>query len=334
MGAAGVIAHLFNEELAAALAGHGRPVVNVCGVLADGGPVPRVGTDDFAAGQLAGAHLLDRGLRQFGFVGHPSHAYSVHREAGFRHAVEAAGLRLRCFHERGSHGFDPMGRLWALDEAVRRWVRALPLPVGVFAPNDLWGVQLSEVCRQTRLHVPEDVAIVGVDNDDLLCGLARPSLSSVAVPAERVGYEAARLLDRLLGGRAPPRQPLLLPPRGVVTRQSSDVVAVEDAEVAAAVRFIRDQAHRPLSVPDVLREVVVSRRSLERRFRGTLGRGLLGEIRRAHVERARSLLADTELPAGVVAERSGFSGPKQLSVVFRQMTGQTPTAYRRLFRGL
>ncbi|HEY7424031.1 MAG TPA: substrate-binding domain-containing protein, partial [Gemmataceae bacterium] len=290
------------------------------------------GIDDVAVGRLAAAHLLDRGFTHFGFVGQPNHAYSTQREQGFREIVEQAGHRVVCYHDHHALLFAPMGRLWALDRDVQHWVRALPKPVGLFAPNDIWGVQLAEVCRQLDLRVPEDVALLGVDNDDLLCNLARPALSSIALPAERLGHEAAALLDRLLARERPPEQPLLLPPRGVVIRRSSDALALHDPDVAAAVRFIREHSHLLLSVSDVLAEVPVSRRSLERRFRLALRRGVWAEIRRVHLERARELLTSTDMPLAEVAQQSGFSGGVQLSVVFRQETGLTPSAYRRQFR--
>jgi LacI family transcriptional regulator len=226
-----------------------------------------------------------------------------------------------------------MGYLWALDVAVQRWVQRLPKPVGIFASTDIWGVQLAEVCRQTGLRVPEDVALVGVDNDDLLCEVARPSLSSIALPTERIGFEAAALLDRILARERPSLRPRLLPPIGVVARQSSDVLALDDPEVAAAVRFIREHSHTSIGVKDVLRAVTISRRSLERRFQAALDRTVWEEIRRAHLERAKSLLAGTAMPMWAVAEQAGFSDPRQLSVVFRQETGLTPTAYRGRVRG-
>lgn len=228
--------------------------------------------------------------------------------------------------------FDPAGHLWALDEKVLRWVRGLPRPVGVFAANDAWGVQLIEVCRQANLRVPDDVALVGVDNDDLLCEMARPSLSSVAVPAEQVGFEAAALLDKLLAGETPAAGSALFPPVRVVARQSSDLLALDDAEVAAAVRLIR-RAGKPIQVADILREVAISRRALERRFAAVLGRGLGEEIRRVRVERARELLAGTELPMAAVAARAGYSGVTRLCVAFRKGTGYAPADYRRRFRG-
>jgi LacI family transcriptional regulator len=323
----GVIAHIYSDDLADALPRLGLPVVNVCGVF-DGLPVPRVGVEDDQCGRLAAEHFVDRGLRQFAFVGQRDHAYSVRREAGFRQALEGRGFRPVCYHERRPRPFDPMGRLWLLDQSLQRWIAALPRPVGIFAPNDLWGVQLIEVCRQAGLQVPEEVALLGVDNDDLLCGLARPPLSSVALPHERVGYEAAGLLSRLLRRGQPPSRPRLVPPVGVVARRSTDVLAVSDPEVAAAVRFVRANRHRPIRVPDILREVLVSRRALERRFRRILGRGLLEEIRRAHVLCAQELLAQSDLPMPAVAVHAGFSDARQLSTVFRMVTGQTPTAYR------
>lgn len=327
---AGLVAHIFSEPLAEGLVSLKTPTVNVAGILPDL-RLPRVGLDDVTIGRLAAEHLIGCGLRNFAFIGHPDHAYSVRRDRGFLAHVESAGFAVQRYHERRSQ-FDPRGQLWALDERVRVWVLDLPKPVGVFACNDIWGVQLSELCRKAGLRVPDDVAMVGVDNDDLLCELARPSLSSVAVPAEQIGFEAAALLDRMLAGRKPPAEPKLLPPTGVVARQSSDLLAIEDAEVAAAVGWVRRNAHKPVGVKDVLREVPVSRRSLERRFRKILGRGVWEEIRRVHMERAKHLLSSSAMPMSRVAEASGFTDSKHLSVVFREETGMTPTDYRRQFR--
>jgi LacI family transcriptional regulator len=330
----GMIAHIFSRELADALIKTEKPVVNVSGVLPDL-PLPRVGVDHVAVGRLAAEHLLDRGFRQFGFVGYADHAFSVGREAGFRATLESTRCRVACYHEPGAANGDPTG-LWEWNHGLSRWLTGLPRPVGILASHDPQGVELSEICRQAGLRVPEEVALVGVDNDDLLCELARPSLSSVALPAERVGFEAARLLDGLLTGSRPRRRPegsaLLLPPQGVVIRGSSDILAIKDPDVAAALRFIRQHAHEPIQVKDVLIEVPVSRRTLERRLRAALGRGIWEEIRRVHIDRGKSLLADTDMSMSEVARHAGFSDQRQLSVVFRENVGLTPTAYRRQFR--
>jgi LacI family transcriptional regulator len=214
------------------------------------------------------------------------------------------------------------------------WLVRLAKPAGLLASHDIQGVQLSEVCHRAGLRVPDDAALLGVDDDDLLCKLARPPLSSVALPGERIGFGASRLLECLLKRRRiRVRNPtILLPSPGVITRQSSDVLAIEDDEVAAAVRFIRAHARESIGVAAVLAAVATSRRSLERRFRSALSRGVGEEIRRARLERAKALLSGTEMAGAHIARSSGFSEAKHLSTAFRQATGQTPMQYRNCSR--
>jgi LacI family transcriptional regulator len=330
-GADAAIALVFNESLAKTFRVWPRPLVNVASVL-PGLTFPRVVVDHRQVGRLAAAHLRERGFRHFGFVGHPRHQYSTEREAGFREALGPAGGPVACYYEWPARSYQQRGRLLALDARLLRWLRELPKPAAVFACHDVWALQVIEACRLGGLRVPEDVAVLGVDNDDLICELARPSLSSVVVPAERVGYEAAALLERLLAGAAPPRDPVLIPPPGVVARQSSDALAITDPDVAAALRHLRGHAAGPLRVADILRAVPVSRRALERRFRAALGRGLAEEIRRVRVERAKDLLVATDLTMAEVAEQAGFASQQQLSRVFLRETGATPTAFRRQVR--
>jgi LacI family transcriptional regulator len=329
----GLIASVLTEGLSKLLQGLRKPVVNVASVV-PGLPFPQVRVDHRLVGQAAAEHLRDCGLQNFAFVGNAHHLYSTEREAGFRDALTAVGHAADHFYERHARSYRQRGRLLVLDERLRRWLLALPKPIGVFAGHDVWALQVVEACRLAGLRVPEDVAVVGADNDDLLCELARPSLSSVIVPAERVGYEAAALLERLLAGDKPPREPVLIPPPGVVGRKSSDVLAIDDPVVAQTVRFLRDSAHLPLRVPDVLRAVPVSRRALERRFRAVLERGLAAEIRRLHVDKAKQLLANGELPMQTIAERCGFSSQYQFSRAFRREVGMTPTDFRADFRHL
>lgn len=324
----GLIAHVFTRALGEALLRIGKPAVNVSGVL-PGLEMPRVMADHEQVGRLAASHLLDRGLRHFGFFGYTDHAFSTGREAGFRSEVGRAGRRVSSYLSDDPLHPEPTG-LWRWDDGLQRWLVGLPRPVGVLASHDIQGVQVSEACRRAGLRVPDEVALLGVDDDDFFCEVARPSLSSVALPGERIGYEAARMLEELLGGRDRRRRPrtLLLPSPGVVTRRSSDVLAIEDGDVAAAVRFIRAHALGPIGVPDVLEAVPASRRSLERRFRGALGRGLGQEIRRVRIEKAKGLLSGSEMPIAQVATNSGFSEAKHLSTMFRRETGLTPTEYR------
>ena len=326
----GFVAHVFTKALAEGLAALGKPVVNVSGVLPEL-PFPRVVVDHQAVGRLAAEHILSRGLRQFGFVGYPQHDFSLAREAGFRREIESAGRAGAVFRVGTQKLGDPTG-LWRWNSVLLGWLKSLPKPVGVFASHDSQGVQVSEYCRHLGFNVPDEVAIVGVDDDDLLCDLARPSLSSVALPGERIGYEAAGMLEQLVLGKRLSTPRLELPPIRLVVRQSSDIQALPDAEVAMAVRYIRDHAMQPIRVQDVMRAVPTSRRSLERRFRRLLQRGIFEEIRRAHLEQAKKLLADSDMPMSLVAQRSGFTDSRQLSIVFRQETGMPPTRFRQKYR--
>jgi LacI family transcriptional regulator len=326
----GYIGHIFSRQLAEALKRTRQPVVNVSGFLPEL-PFPRVVADHAEVGRQAARHLLERGLRQLGFFGYVTHHFSRERERGYQEVARESGVLVNSFLERGHRAEDPSG-LWRWSQPLHDWLRDLPKPVGILTSHDTQGAQVAEYCRQLGLIVPDDVAVVGVDNDNLLCEIARPSLSSVALPSERIGYEAATILDQMLRGEKLTSKAIVLPPQGVVVRQSSDLYAVGDADVAAAVRFIHNHAHETLQVADVLKEVAVARRALERRFRKLLQRSIQEEIRRAHVERAKRLLAATDFSMAEVARRAGFRDSRHLSIVFRGATGLTPTAFRRQHR--
>lgn len=307
------------------------PVVNVSSVLW-GLRFPRVGVDNRAVGELAAAHFLDLGLRHFAFVGHPGWYFSVTRQEAFQHALQQAGFESIEYHSQADKQFDSLANQPLLTLRVIPWLKRLPKPVGIFTPNDLWGLQLTELCGQAKVRIPDEVAILGVDDDDLLCEVARPQLSSVRLPSRQIGMEAAALLERLLSGKKAPKEPILLAPLGVTNRKSTDVLAINDEDVVAAARFIRNHAHEPIRVSDVLNNVLISRRSLERRFQMAFGRGISEEIQRGHIERAKRLLSETDLPIYKVATQAGFTDFRHLATVFRQRFAQSPLAYRRSVR--
>jgi len=208
------------------------------------------------------------------------------------------------------------------------WIKGLPKPVGLMACNDICGREVLQACASTGLHVPDDVAVVGVDNDELMCELSNPTLSSVALDLEKAGYEAARLLDGLMSGRFDNNHIVQVEPAYVVTRQSSDLIAQDDPCVAAALRFIKDHAGQAIAVSDVGEEVGVSRRTLERRFLRALGRSVYSEITRCRVERAKRLLVETDLPSYRVAGGAGFGSTKTFNRVFRRAGGVSPKEFR------
>jgi LacI family transcriptional regulator len=321
----GVIARVSSLALARQLTGLGVPVVNVSAIELPGVTFPRVTTDQRLAARLAVQHFLDRGFRHFGYCGLPRLAYVSRHCKAFVESLEGHGYRCSAYLKGPGKKAGSGDR--ADQEDLGQWLRRLPRPVGVLTWT-LRSLDVLDACHEAGLHVPEDVAILSGAEDELLCEASSPPLSGVAGHAERIGHEAAALLDRLMQGGRPPRQPVLLPPTHVVCRQSTDTLAIDDADLVAAIRFIRAQASRPIQVKDVLRAVPVSRRALERRFRDTLGRTPACEIRHVHLERARQLLAETDMPIPEVAAASGFGSGEYLAVAFKAQTGLSPLRYR------
>jgi LacI family transcriptional regulator len=321
----GVICRKTTPELAAMLAKAGVPLIDLndrCGAVG----APKIESDQPAIGALAADHLLERGFHRFGFCGFSDQLWSTRRRDGF----------VRRLAERG-HACDlwespwtgPRAQSWEREQAqIGKWIESLPKPVGVMACSDMRGQHVLDACQRLDRAVPEEVAVVGVDDDAVLCNLCYPPLSSVVPNAERVGFEAAALLDRLMAGEAPPPGPLRVEPVGVQTRQSSEVLAIDDPAVAAALRFIRERAFDGVSMKDVLRHTALSRSLLERKFRQHLGRSPQAEIRSVQLKRVKQLLAESDLPLSEVARLAGYAHPEYMSVVFKRETGQTPGAFR------
>jgi LacI family transcriptional regulator len=220
-------------------------------------------------------------------------------------------------------------RVWEREQAIlAKWISRLPTPIGVFACDDDRGREVLEACKLAQLNVPEEVAVVGVDNDEVFCELADPPLSSIALNAETAGYRAAALLDEMMQGRARKRQQIVVEATGVITRRSTDIVAVDDAGVAKALQFIRRLHGRNISVDRVSEEVAVSRRSLEKRFRRVVGRTILEEIQLTRLETAKRLLLETTHPISKVAEIAGFGSTGYFIQFFQKQVGKTPRRYR------
>lgn len=335
-GGSGIIARIESTRVARAIVNSGLPVVALdlsAAQRARGSALARlceIHPDPAASARMAAAHLAERGFKRFAFVGITGRLWSERRREAFVRCVEAQGGE--CFV------YDPPARrraaAWERDQPqLAAWLASLPAPVGLMACNDDRGRQVLEACLAAGISVPDDIAVVGMDDDDLLCELCEPPLSSVALNTEKGGYDAAALLDRLMAGGVRRRETIVVEPVRVVTRRSTDVLAVLDRRVAAALRFIREHAGSPIRVHDVSAVVPMSRRGLEVRFRRVLGRSINEEIQRAHVGRAKQLLAETDCPIGEVAERSGFKSQSYLGHVFRRLERMTPRSYRQRVRG-
>jgi LacI family transcriptional regulator len=289
-----------------------KPVVNVSSALPPG-TLPSVASDDLAVGRLAADYFLKRGYRHFSFVTQDLREFVNVRHRGFADRLAESGYT--CLRTTDGP---------ALQDALATTQR----PIAVMGANDRAALAALDACRTLELKVPEHVAVLGVDNDDLVQSLAYPPLSTINTARQRIGFEAAAMLETLMLGQTIAKSHLLVPPSGVIERQSTNVLAIADEDVADAMRFIAAHAGRRIDVADVLREVPLSRRQLERKFRTTVGRSILDEILRCRIDRAKQLLSDTELALPQVADASGFASASYFSVVFKRETGTTPANYR------
>lgn len=321
----GVISRTTTPKLVEAIAKNGVPLVELTDRHGDG-ELPQVRSDDEAIGRMGAEHLIERGFRRFAFSGFQNEAWSERRGSAFARELESRGFPCSeyssLWHGRGA-------RAWQAEQQhLVKWLSQLEPPFAVMACNDVRGQQIVDACSNLGLSVPEQVAVLGVDNDDLLCRVCSPPLSSVIPNAEAVGFRAAEMLDRLMSGDARGPQLVLVPPIDVATRQSTDVVAIDDRSVAAALRYIREHACRGLSVDEVVRNSTVSRSTLERQVRRYLGRTPQEEIRRVQIKRAQELLLSTDLPAEQIALLCGFDYPEYFYTVFKRLSGTTTSEFR------
>jgi LacI family transcriptional regulator len=311
------------------VARRGLPVVDVVGVLRYK-RVPLVHTNDQSVGRLGAEHLLERGFRSLGFCEYQGEFWSQHRREGFVNTLKDNGVDCHIYAMRlPGPGWSGPESWEQQQRELTAWLTALPKPVGVMATNDLMGQQLLEACQRARIKVPEEVAVVGADDDEPICRIASPPLSSVIINDHQRGYEAAALLDRMMNGASPPKDPIYVEPAGVRTRASTDFMAIDDIEIVKALRILRENACSGISVKEVVDRVPLSRSVLERRFRKFVGRSVNDELVRLRINRAIELLSETELALKAVAQRAGFGSQSYMTAVFQSKIGKTPGSFRR-----
>jgi LacI family transcriptional regulator len=321
----GIMAHVANPQMCHAIMATGLPVIDLGG-LEHLSPSPKADSDDILIAELGVNHLLDRGFKEFGFYSDDRFSWATRRKEAFAARVLKAGHPCDVYVRAGT----TRGRQnnWEQeDKRLAAWVRQLPKPTGVMACHDYHAWRLLEVCHRLNVSVPDEVAVIGVDNDELLCDLAAPPLTSVKLNTQRIGYEASKMLDAWMSGKRPDRS-VHIPPIQVVTRQSTDVLAISDSEISQAVRFIRDHACEGIKVNDVLRVVPLSRCVLEYRFKKLLGHTPHEEILRVQFQNVTRLLLETELSMPAIADRTGFRHAAYMTVAFKQRFQTTPSEYR------
>jgi LacI family transcriptional regulator len=290
--------------------------------------IPSVCSDDFAVGVLAATHLMQTGAQHFAYFGEPDLSWCQLRIEGFRSELAKNHLPCSLWNEHRAY---QLPERWST-QAVEVWLNSLHPPTAILAGCDRWALTLARACHEVGVRVPEDVTILGVDNDEFECAMAHLPLSSIELPWCRMGEETALLLDRTMNSECRKDERVLLPPAGIAARRSTDMVAIDDPQVAQALRMIRQHANKSLNVADILRQVPASQHHLERGFRKYVGRTMLAEIRRSHVEHAKRLLSTTVLSIDEIAQNCGFPNGTKLGIAFRRETKMTPGAYRKAFR--
>lgn len=330
----GVIADMDDPRIPRQVAGLAVPVVGIGGIKA-GCPlklsVSTVGTDNPKIARMAADYLMQLGLRSFGYCGVPMRTidpWNRERQETFAAHLAGSGHPCSVFAAR----YTPSHSWEQLQEALGAWLSPLPKPVGVLAANDVRARHVLEACRRFGLRVPDDVAVLGVDNDELICELATPPLTSIIQGTEEIGYRAAGLLDRLMRRRTRHAVNILVAPVVIIERASTDLVATSDRVVAAALTFIRQNACGGIGVPQVARSVGVSRSTLDGHFKQVVGRTVHDEIQRVQMNAAQNLLVTTVLPLEEVARRVGLCHAQYFASLFRSVCGQTPGQYRRRAR--
>lgn len=348
----GILARIDDQVMADAVLATGLPAIDLRGRLPEL-DLPFIGGNNESITRLAFDHLRDRGLGHFAFCGVPSGQMRTLdlRRAHFEQHVQAAGFscdvytgepvgksKRRKKTSRQNSGSGTPGipaadfgtRGWEEEQAdLANWVESLPKPVGIMACHDPRGYQLVDACRRASVQVPDQVAIVAVDNDPVLCLMANPPMTSIDTDGIRIGYEAASRLHHMMIGEDDAAATTLIEPQKIVARRSSDMLAIDDPDIAKAVRFIRDHACDGVRVDAVVRHVAMSRSVFERRFKRILDRTPKAELLRIQIERSRQLLTETDLGLAAIADQAGFSNEKYFSDAFFRQTKQRPTDFRR-----
>jgi LacI family transcriptional regulator len=324
----GIIARIEDRRMAQALARKRIPLVDIRGVCPVAG-VPVVKTDNSEIARLAAVHLRDCGFKHFAFCGYEGAEYSVRRGEEFARFIRAAGFPCRVFTAReprfsGVRLQEEYG--WAHEQILIDWLRSLPKPIGIMACNDARGHQLLNAARRLGVAVPDEMAVIGVDNHETICELTVPPLSSVEQNTRGIAREAMRLLEQMLRGQPPPTAPVLVKPCKLAARRSTDVLAVPDRNLRKALRCIRAQGVE--SVDEIARIAGLSRRDLERRFAAAFGHSPGQEKLAVQLRTVKAMLTETDWPLYRIAEKAGFRHPEYLNVAFKRQTGMTPRGYR------
>ncbi len=323
----------YRNDLADFVLSSGLPAVEISFLRSDL-PLPKIGGDSEKIGQMAAEHFLERGYRHYAWAPFSNSGLNVERHESFSKHLAKEGFSCHQLPPLDTDTRESLPRNWsARRKELIAELKRLPKPLAVFAYNDCVAADVIHACEGARIPVPESVAVLGVDNDPLFCELSRVPLSSICHDLEGMAYEAAALLDRLMSGKKAPGKSILIPPKGLATRRSTDILAMDNLQVARALRYIGDHYASPrLDVTAIVKSTRSSRRPLERAFRRELQRSINEEIVRTRLSKVRLLLTTTDMAVGEIALATGFSRPNHLYRIFRKTFGMTPKIYKEAAR--
>ncbi len=326
----GIIARIGSSRMAEEIAALRLPTINVSNIIVPKNYFPRVSTDLTVSAQLAVEHFLDRGFRSFAYFSLVGLSYDSAQREAFTSALRDAGHACSTYSVKPRKGAEPD---WSLDLVeLSNWLKSLPKPVGVLAWNASSSREVVYACQLADLLIPEEVAVLSGSDDDMLCECVHPAISGIMAAAESIGHHAAELLDQLMTRSKRKVKSLRIPPQKITPRQSTDTLAIQDPALVKALGFIRQNAAQPIQVNDVAQHAGISRRILELRFMQHLKRSPAMEIRRSHLDRAKRLLAETEMPIPDVAEAAGFGSSEYFASAFKLNTGVSPLQFRKSIR--
>lgn len=328
----GIIARIENPKLMQQIERIGVPTVDLFEPIGASG-LPSILTNDQTVARLAAEHLIEQGFEHFAYCGLYGVTSSDQRLARFVQYLANKGYKVSVYENKKHAGtaFISNSEDFELrcEDEVAAWIASLPRPVGLMACNDVRAHQILMACAELNIAVPEEVAVIGVDNDEVVCELSWPPLTSIELDPEKVGFEAASLLDQLMRGDQPPGQPTLVEPKCLLPRQSTDIIATADTEVAAAIHFIREHACDGIQVEDILKHLSISRSTLERRFARIVKRSPKQEIVNTQLLQVKQLLARTDYSLAHIARLTGFRYVESMCSVFKRSAGRTPGQFRR-----
>ncbi len=324
----GILTRTHSEVMAEAVREAGVPAIELRSTNYNQN-LPFVGMDNALIGETVAEHFLNRGYRRFAAYTLDTEQFFRDRVSNFVTRVEEAGARCESLPAHG----ETTPEDWEAHQAeLMTWLESIEKPVGIFAANDQLAVRLLDACRRAGIVVPEEVAVVGCENETTLCDFASPSLTSVKFDGETVGYKAAGLLDRLMQGETISAEAVLVPPKGIEVRASSDEYVIEDPIVLRAVKLIREHAFEGITVAEIVKALGVSRSTLERRMKGSLQRGTKEEILRVQFKEVNRLLRNSDLTIETISDLAGFTHAHYLQTSYRERYKMTPGAYRKKSR--